>query len=406
MGERKEAAAPGVAYEGGGSGGSGSSSCKCAAAVCKISKRSQQGIFKKMKPIATYFATPPSNESQAPVHVHVPEPDANILSTEASDANIVEDLVPEHEVYNEGSHDNTLQTSILGFSPTHIEPDPGLRKQIGDYPTPGIRDAVRREYLKKGPCHPYGHDFPCNTTDKRVFRKEWFDEFDWLEYSVKENKAYCFYCYLFKQPVSNVKFGGNVFNQDGYKNWKKAMEYFRLHEGSTKSAHNNARRHCTDFKNRKQSVAYAMTTQTERSHLEYQDCLMAIMGVVRYLLRQGLAFRGHDESKTSRNKGIFHELLDWYAIRCKATADVLNDNAPGNHQMTCHEIQKQMVQACAEKTTEVIMNELGHSHFSLLVDESRDASVREQMAIIIRSVLLVKERMHYYKSIMKRLCGN
>ncbi|XP_044431593.1 uncharacterized protein [Triticum aestivum] len=303
MGERKEAAAPGVAYEGGGSGGSGSSSCKCAAAVCKISKRSQQGIFKKMKPIATYFATPPSNESQAPVHVHVPEPDANILSTEASDANIVEDLVPEHEVYNEGSHDNTLQTSILGFSPTHIEPDPGLRKQIGDYPTPGIRDAVRREYLKKGPCHPYGHDFPCNTTDKRVFRKEWFDEFDWLEYSVKENKAYCFYCYLFKQPVSNVKFGGNVFNQDGYKNWKKAMEYFRLHEGSTKSAHNNARRHCTDFKNRKQSVAYAMTTQTERSHLEYQDCLMAIMGVVRYLLRQGLAFRGHDESKTSRNKG-------------------------------------------------------------------------------------------------------
>ena len=45
-----------------------------------------------MKPIATYFATPPSNESQAPVHVHVPEPDANILSTEASDANIVEDI--------------------------------------------------------------------------------------------------------------------------------------------------------------------------------------------------------------------------------------------------------------------------------------------------------------------------
>lgn len=63
------------------------------------------------------------------------------------------------------------------------------------------------------------------------------------------------------------------------------MEYFRLHEGSTKSAHNNARRHCTDFKNQKQSVAYAMTTQTERSHLEYQDRLMAIMGVVRYLLR-------------------------------------------------------------------------------------------------------------------------
>ncbi|KAM3240345.1 hypothetical protein ACQJBY_053805 [Aegilops geniculata] len=251
MGERKEAAVPSVACVGGGSGGSGSrsSSCKHASVVCKISKRNQQGVFKKMKPIAAYFGTPPSNEFQAPIPV--PEPDANILSTEASDANIVEDLVPEPEVYNEGSHDNTLQTSILGFSPTHIELDPGLRKQIGDYPTPEIRDVVRREYLKKGPCQPYGHDVPRNTTDKRVFREEWFDEFDWLEYSVKENRACCFHCYLFKEPVSHVKFGGNIFNQDGYKTWKKVMEYFRLHVGSTNSAHNNARRHCTYFKNQK-----------------------------------------------------------------------------------------------------------------------------------------------------------
>ncbi|XBI40657.1 hypothetical protein VPH35_125229 [Triticum aestivum] len=104
MGERKEAAIPSVAYEGGGSGGSGSRSSSC--------KRA--GIFKKMKPIVAYFGTPPSNEFQAPVRVPVPEPDANILSTEASDANIVEDLVPEPEVYNEGSFDNTLQTSIGG----------------------------------------------------------------------------------------------------------------------------------------------------------------------------------------------------------------------------------------------------------------------------------------------------
>ncbi|KAF7104407.1 hypothetical protein CFC21_105307 [Triticum aestivum] len=104
MGEQKEAAVPSVAYEGGGSGGSGSRSTSC------------KGIFKKMKSIVAYFGTPPSNEFQAPIHVLVPEPDANILSTEASDANIVEDVVPEPEVYNERSHDNTLQTSILGFS--------------------------------------------------------------------------------------------------------------------------------------------------------------------------------------------------------------------------------------------------------------------------------------------------
>ena len=52
-----------------------------------------------------------------------------------------------------------------------------------------------------------------------------------------------------------------------------------------------------------------------------------------------------------------------------------------------HKIQKQIVQACAEVTTKVIMTELGDSNFSLLVDESRDVSVREQMAVIVRLVI-------------------
>ena len=77
-------------------------------------------------------------------------------------------------------------------------------------------------------------------------------------------------------------------------------------------------------------------------------------------------------------------MLEWYAQRSKDAADVLFDNAPGNHQMTCHEIQKQLVQACAEKTIEVMMNELGDGQFSLLVDESRDASIKEQMDVILR----------------------
>ena len=56
-------------------------------------------------------------------------------------------------------------------------------------------------------------------------------------------------------------------------------------------------------------------------------------------------------------------------------------------QLTCHKIQKQIVEACAEVTTKVVMNELGDGNFSLLVDESRDVSVREQMAVIVRLVI-------------------
>jgi hypothetical protein len=35
------------------------------------------------------------------------------------------------------------------------------------------------------------------------------------------------------------------------------------------------------------------------------------------------------------------------------------------------------------------MSELGNASFSLLVDESRDVSVKEQMAVMVRLVLIV-----------------
>ena len=77
-------------------------------------------------------------------------------------------------------------------------------------------------------------------------------------------------------------------------------------------------------------------------------------------------------------------MLDWYGARCKDVANVINENAPGNCQLTSREIQLDIAKACAEETTEVIMSELGNAPFSVLVDESRDVSVKEQMAVILR----------------------
>lgn len=178
----------------GGSTATASSLGKRTATARKSSKHNEQGIYKKMKPISAYFGTPPinnelnephvSNEvSDANIQAHVLEPKVSNEQTanEGFDANILHAPGTEHVVYNEGSNASIWQAPLQGFNRADIEPDPGLRKQIGDYSTPEIRDAVRREYLKKGPSQPYGHDFPRNTTtDNRVFREEWFEEFDWL----------------------------------------------------------------------------------------------------------------------------------------------------------------------------------------------------------------------------------
>ena len=83
-----------------------------------------------------------------------------------------------------------------------IKYDPGLRKEIDAY-HPNLKEKVKRKYLENGPCQPRTCDFPITQIGEkekpRRFIPEWFDEFGpWLEYSEAKDRAYCFYCFLFK----------------------------------------------------------------------------------------------------------------------------------------------------------------------------------------------------------------
>jgi hypothetical protein len=51
-------------------------------------------------------------------------------------------------------------------------------------------------------------------------------------------------------------------------------------------------------------------------------------------------------------------------------------------------IQKQLCEACAKETSKAILYGIGNKNFSILIDESRDAFIKEQMAIIVRLAFL------------------
>jgi hypothetical protein len=147
--------------------------------------------------------------------------------------------------------------------------DPGIRRQIEDYATQEIRDEMRRTYLLKGPCRLIGHDFPRSKCGKdwRQFQEAWYKEYDWLEYSVEKDAAYCFHCFLFKPPHIGGKFGYDAFTKKGFKNWKKGPEYFRLHVGKQNSAHNNARRHCEKILEIKSRVCPMQSPVILKNHM-------------------------------------------------------------------------------------------------------------------------------------------
>lgn len=82
----------------------------------------------------------------------------------------------------------------------------------------------------------------------------------------------------------------------------------------------------------KQSIQSAFAKQSDQQKLEYRTRLEAEINVIRYLLKQGLSFRGHREDVSPYNRGNYIELLTWYAKLCD-NIDNAFKKAPKNNQL-------------------------------------------------------------------------
>ncbi|XP_059635550.1 uncharacterized protein LOC132277724 [Cornus florida] len=126
--------------------------------------------------------------------------------------------------------------------------------------------------------------------------------------------------------------------------------------------------------------------ESHQSRNEYRTRLTASIECIRYLLYQGLAFRGHDESEDSNNQGNFLTLLRFHAHHNEDVRAVVLENAPENLKLISPMFQKEIVNAIAIEIVNFIIRDIGDGFFSILIDESRDISIKEQMAIVLRYV--------------------
>ncbi|XP_058758385.1 uncharacterized protein LOC131631618 [Vicia villosa] len=299
-------------------------------------------------------------------------------------------LVPRTSIENvnvvqpEAKVEETPPNVANEFNPNEIVRDLGCRKKIHEYAT-DIQDQVRRAYILKGPTQPDLAIFPRTQSVKssRAFCKAWYKNYTWIEYSESKDAAYCFYCFLVKPPGRAEHFGYEVFNKDGFKDWKHASKGFKDHIGSHNSNHNSCMKHYDDYNNQRQSVTSIFARATRESEELYKIRLTCSLDCIRYLIAQGIAFRGHDESYNSLNKGNFREMVDWVKSNDEKVRDAFG-RGPKNCTMTSGDIQKELATCCAHEVTKVIMEELGERQIFVLIDESRDISVKEQMAVMLR----------------------
>ena len=178
--------------------------------------------------------------------------------------------------------------------------DPADRKRIPEYTkNPRKQDEIRRIYLTRGPYRRQpGFKYPqklIGDTPRR-FKEEWFkDHGRWLEYSEKVDKAFCLCCYLFRDCIAGQA-GNDAFVVDGWSGWNKRKR-LDTHVGLINSFHNVAVKRCDALMNQNQSIQVALNRQSDLTKKENRVRLSTSIASVRYLLKQGLAFRGHDESK-------------------------------------------------------------------------------------------------------------
>ncbi|XP_057452471.1 uncharacterized protein LOC130744300 [Lotus japonicus] len=187
-----------------------------------------------------------------------------------------------------------------------------------------------------------------------------------------------------RSDVEEHKGSGNTFITECFTNWKKS-DRFQNHVGGTNSPHYQAWKNCEALMKQAQHIDVALCKQSHQIKEHYRIHLTAVIDCIRFLLRQGLAFRGNDESESSSNKGNFLKLLDFLSNHNDTIAQVLK-NAPKNLKLIAPSIQKDIVRAAANETTRAILDDLGDNLFAILVDESRDISVKEQMVVALRYV--------------------
>jgi len=93
-----------------------------------------------------------------------------------------------------------------------------------------------------------------------------------------------------------------------------------------------------------------------------------------------------NESSASNNRGNFLEMIRLMRRLNVDIDDVVLEKALKNAKYTSPTIQKDILHILANKVKKKICEELKDAKFCIFVDEAKDASNKEQMAIVFRFI--------------------
>lgn len=184
--------------------------------------------------------------------------------------------------------------------------------------------------------------------------------------------------------------------EKGYRNWKKFLDptsgfkkhaSSRMHQLSAErfTGYCNANANLTVHEQLSEQ-ARKDRSRKDAEKSENREVVQIIFDCVLFLSKQGMPFRGHDESETSSNRGNFIELLHFLAKYCPQIQKWLASH-PGNVTYMSAEIQDEMISIIANKIRSELSSDITDAgEFSLICDEVSDVANGEWITVVIRYV--------------------
>ena len=234
---------------------------------------------------------------------------------------------------------------------------------------------------------------------KRSFQERWYHVFPWLEYSVECDCVYCFPCRFF--GVNADKY----LTYHGYSDWKHS-----LGKVGTLTTHDTSIRHkdaTLTWKQYQSTVAHdtSIANQLERGRLktiqDNRQYVKYILEVILFCGQQGVALRCHREVNDSDNSTNIGNFLSFVQLHARHI-DLLRErieSGPKNASLLGHHYQNSMLTVLAECALEYIISEVKSArYYTIIVDETKDVSIKEQLTLVLRYVLkgVVHERFVSY----------
>ena len=169
-----------------------------------------------------------------------------------------------------------------------------------------------------------------------------------------------------------------TFLDTGFKSWNKAIERFNEHERS--QMHKEAILKLS-MKHSSTDIGAQLHTQCEDRRHFHREMLMKLLSSIRYLSRQGLALRGHNESSDALDGNLLQLLLllsennrpmkEWLSKREYISPDIVNELITTMGQCVLKSILAKVKEAM---------------WYAIIADEATDVSHNEVMCISVRWV--------------------